>query len=1558
MAIALDATATVTDSGIISYDWYSNTTNSNTGGTKLNVTTATYTPLTTTAGTTYYYCVVTNTNSAATGTKTAQTTSAVANIKVEATPVDKGWEIDASGNLTISTADGMTDWKANGRDANKDSVKTALIAEAVTYIPENAFNDFPVLTDVTASGATSIGQYAFAYCDNLAKVEFPKVETIGQNAFQSCSQLVTVEFLKTEKIGVRAFWGCTELTSASFPKATAISGNMFTACTALTSVSFPETTTIAGYAFWDCTELTSASFPQATTIGEYAFRDCKALATLKLGATPPTVDADAFSGCPDTRALAFVDGSEKPLTDEALTKAQTAYKAEPDGSAADNFWYGWDIGEPVADKGWTIDTSGNLTITSATGMTDWVENGLDANKDTVKTVTIENTVTEIPKEAFYYCKQLEEVTAPGVTDIGESAFESCTVLTSVTANGTTSIGNGAFYRCAALTSASFPKVTTIGAFAFQNCTKLATLSLPAAPPKVMDAYAFQGCPATRALVLVDADGTALTDDALTAAQGNYKVAADGSATDNFWYGWTINEVTLTTIAVTTQPTKTTYIAGESFDKTGMVITAAYSDSSTVVVTDYSVSPSGALAASNTTITISYTKDGITKSADVTITVNDKVNAVAPIISTDLSETEVIYTKDTVVPALRISAETSDGGKLSYEWYSNTTNSTTGGTKLTGTAAIYTPSTAGTGTTYYYCIVTNTITDNGDGGTKTATATSAVANIKVEAAPVDKGWAIDASGNLTISTDAGMTDWVANGLATNKDTVKTATIAETVTEIPIEAFKKCSVLTNVTANGATNIAISAFYDCIALTSASFPAAKTIGLYSFRGCEALTSASFPAAETIGDSAFRVCKALTSTSFPAAETIDNSAFSGCTALTSASFPKVETIGESAFYGCTALTSANFPVAETIGKAAFYDCSKLATLKLPAAPPSAPVASTFGNCPATRALALVNADGTALTGDALTNAQAAYKAVNDGDATDTLWYGWKIDVAPPTTPTVTSVAVTPETASVQQGNTQQFAAAVTGTNSPAQTVTWKVTGGKTGTSISTGGLLTVASDETAATLAVTATSTVDTTKSGTATVTVTSTPVTKYTLTVTNGTGGGSYEAGASVTATANAAPSNQHFKEWTATGLTGVMLTDSPLTFQMPAGTVTLTAVYEADPPVVTVDKSALITAIANAKSIMANTVISVQGGADVSTSTYWVLPDIMSAAKSALSEAEAIVAKADGTQAEVDNATVKLNAKVNIDFKNAKKAGTKSSGNGGGSGSGGGSSSGGSGSGGSSSGTTPSPSQPVVKIPGTGQATIPATVDQNGNVNVSVTDKNITDAITDAKKDVVQGQPITVEIKVNTDKDASQLTTTLPQSVRDALINNQVGSLTIGNKDVSINFSQAVLLQMNAQAQGNLTITVAKADTGNLMGNAQTLIGNHPTYEFKATCDGRIITDLGQNAVTITISYILKEGETAANIQAIRVDANGVATVIPGSFYDVTKQAVVFTTGQISAIYGIGYRQTTASSIHTVQRSETLAIIAKRYQTTVQAIAAINGILNLDQIEIGQEIQIPQ
>ncbi len=102
---------------------------------------------------------------------------------------------------------------------------------------------------------------------------------------------------------------------------------------------------------------------------------------------------------------------------------------------------------------------------------------------------------------------------------------------------------------------------------------------------------------------------------------------------------------------------------------------------------------------------------------------------------------------------------------------------------------------------------------------------------------------------------------------------------------------------------------------------------------------------------------------------------------------------------------------------------------------------------------------------------------------------------------PTITGVVVSPETATVHQGNSQQFTATVTGSGnlSNAQ-IQWSVTGSNSASSetlISETGLLTVAKDEMAESLTVTATVTDgDKTFSDTAAVTVTRVPVESVTV------------------------------------------------------------------------------------------------------------------------------------------------------------------------------------------------------------------------------------------------------------------------------------------------------------------------------------------------------------------------------------------------------------------------------------------------------------------------------
>lgn len=90
--------------------------------------------------------------------------------------------------------------------------------------------------------------------------------------------------------------------------------------------------------------------------------------------------------------------------------------------------------------------------------------------------------------------------------------------------------------------------------------------------------------------------------------------------------------------------------------------------------------------------------------------------------------------------------------------------------------------------------------------------------------------------------------------------------------------------------------------------------------------------------------------------------------------------------------------------------------------------------------------------------------------------------------TPAITSVTVSPSSATVVKGNSSQFTAAVVNTGFAPKEVIWTVEGGAdAGTVISDNGLLSVSSNETATSLTVKATSSFDSTKSSSAAVTVT---------------------------------------------------------------------------------------------------------------------------------------------------------------------------------------------------------------------------------------------------------------------------------------------------------------------------------------------------------------------------------------------------------------------------------------------------------------------------------------
>jgi hypothetical protein len=169
----------------------------------------------------------------------------------------------------------------------KPLIKTVIVPDSITSIPNGAFYDMTSLASLTIPfvGAqlngttdTSFG-YIFGASPNipasLKTVIITGGNSIGSQAFQNCTSLtsITIENGVTS-IGQNAFNGCTGLSTVTIGNSvTSIEPLAFQNCTNLTSITIPDSVnTIGNYAFYQCTSLTSVKFEKAgTTLGSNAF---------------------------------------------------------------------------------------------------------------------------------------------------------------------------------------------------------------------------------------------------------------------------------------------------------------------------------------------------------------------------------------------------------------------------------------------------------------------------------------------------------------------------------------------------------------------------------------------------------------------------------------------------------------------------------------------------------------------------------------------------------------------------------------------------------------------------------------------------------------------------------------------------------------------------------------------------------------------------------------------------------------------------------------------------------------------------------------------------------------------------------------------------------------------------------------------------------------------------------------------------------------------------------------------------------------------------------------
>ena len=105
---------------------------------------------------------------------------------------------------------------------------------------------------------------------------------------------------------------------------------------------------------------------------------------------------------------------------------------------------------------------------------------------------------------------------------------------------------------------------------------------------------------------------------------------------------------------------------------------------------------------------------------ITYKVSEHIEAQKPVIAT---QCENVAQDFGTTFKLSVSAVSKDGGVLSYQWYFSATQDSSFNALSTKTASTLEDTVSKDSLGYYYCVVTNTIEDNSDGGEKTATEKS-------------------------------------------------------------------------------------------------------------------------------------------------------------------------------------------------------------------------------------------------------------------------------------------------------------------------------------------------------------------------------------------------------------------------------------------------------------------------------------------------------------------------------------------------------------------------------------------------------------------------------------------------------------------------------------------------------------------------------------------------------------------------------------------------------------------------------------------------------------------